>query len=157
MTIFLDRDGTVIVDKNYLKDPDEVELIPGVGEALRKLVEWGHKLVIVTNQSGIARGFFQVADMNAVQARLEELLAEYGVAFDGVYHCPHAPEDGCDCRKPKIGMALSAQRDLGLDLSDACMVGDMDTDMEFGRTFGAKLCVRSVDELLRAFDTGRIQ
>lgn len=129
--VFLDRDGTLIVERDYLADPAGVELIPGTAGALRTLRRAGYALVLVTNQSGLARGFFGVAEFEAVQARLDGLLAAEGVVLDGAYHCPHHPDYGpaCDCRKPALGLFRRAARELDLDLAASVYVGDRLSDV----------------------------
>lgn len=124
--VFLDRDGTVVVERHYLRDPDAVELVPGAAGALRRLREAGYALVVVTNQSGIARGLYTEAEFRAVQDRIDALLAREGVRFDGVYHCPHHPDftGRCECRKPGTGLHRRAARELGLDLARSVFVGD---------------------------------
>ncbi len=135
---FLDRDGTLIVEKEYLADPAGVELIPRAAEALRTLAAAGYRLVVVTNQSGIARGYYTEADFLAVQRRVEERFAEAGVRFNGVYFCPHHPEitGPCDCRKPGLGMYRRAARELGLDPARSIYVGDRVTDVIPARELG---------------------
>jgi D,D-heptose 1,7-bisphosphate phosphatase len=135
--IFLDRDGTIIYDKHYLSDPALVELLPGVADDLRLLKEEGFLLVLVSNQSGVARGRFSADDLKNVHFRLEFLLKEEGVVLAGAYHCVHAPNDNCTCRKPEIGMALMAEKDLEIDLRESYMVGDKPSDIQFGKNFGA--------------------
>jgi D-glycero-D-manno-heptose 1,7-bisphosphate phosphatase len=134
--LFLDRDGTLIRDVGYPKDPNDVELLPGCADALRLAMEQGFKLVIVSNQSGVARGYFDEATARRVQARVEELFAAEGVRFDGVYFCFHAPSDACACRKPAPGMLLQAARDLDLDLGRSIMIGDKPSDVEAGESAG---------------------
>lgn len=128
---FLDRDGTIIEERHYLADPDGVHLVPGAAEAMRVLAQAGYALVVVTNQSGIARGLYTAADFAAVQARLEEILAGVGVRFDAVRHCPHHPDvtGPCDCRKPGTGMYRSAAAELGLDLASSVYAGDRVKDV----------------------------
>lgn len=135
---FLDRDGTVIVERHYLSDPDQVELVPGAAAAMRALRDAGYALVIVTNQSGIARGLYTEAAFRAVQDRLESILAAEGVALDGVYHCPHHPDFSgpCECRKPGLGMYRRAARELGLDLARSVYVGDRIKDVVPARILG---------------------
>ena len=145
--IFLDRDDTMIIDKGYLSDPDALEFIPGVLPALHKLQSSGFLLIMVSNQSGIARGYFNDSDYNAVQARLDELLKSNGIIFTAYYHCPHSPDDNCKCRKPKPFFALKAANEFGIDLSESYMVGDKDSDIEFGKNFGAKGSFKSISEL----------
>lgn len=134
----IDRDGTIIVEKNYLSDPAGVELLPGAAAGLRRLAEAGWKLIVVSNQAGVGRGYFTEADVEKVNARMAELLAAEGVKLDGLYYCPHAPADNCSCRKPLPGMALRASRERGFDPKDAVMIGDKPCDVEFGRAVGAK-------------------
>jgi D-glycero-D-manno-heptose 1,7-bisphosphate phosphatase len=133
----LDRDGTLIKEKHYLADPAQVELILGVGEGLRRLSEMGVGLFVVTNQSGIGRGFYTADQMNLVHERMFELLALDGVRLDGIYHCPHHPEDGCGCRKPATGLVKSAERDFGFSARDGIVVGDKACDIELGKQLGA--------------------
>lgn len=124
--VFLDRDGTIIVEREYLADADAVHLVPGTVEALRALRHAGLALVVTTNQSGIARGYYGEEQYRAVAARLEDTLAEQGVRLDATYYCPHHPDytGPCECRKPATGMFRQAARDLGLDLSRSFYVGD---------------------------------
>ena len=102
--IILDRDGTLIEEKNYLHDPDQVSLLPGVIEGLKKLASAGYKFIVLTNQSGIGRGYFKESDMFAVNERLSFILSSEGIEITKFYYCPHKPEEGCRCRKPKPGM-----------------------------------------------------
>ena len=136
--LLIDRDGTLIVDRHYLSRPEQVELIPGAGEALRTLADAGWGIAVVTNQSGIARGRFSEEDMHAVHQRIEELLASHGVRIDGFWFCPHGPDDACDCRKPRPGLALQAAGALGFDPASAVVVGDKAIDVELGRAIGAR-------------------
>lgn len=135
---FLDRDGTVIVDRGYLADPAGVELLPGAAQALCRLAEAGYLLVMVTNQSGIGRGIFGESDYASVQRRVEAALAAEGVAVAGSYHCPHGPDDGCHCRKPRAGLLERAARELGIALDRSVMVGDKESDVEAGRRAGCR-------------------
>ena len=116
--IILDRDGTLIKEKDYLHDPDGAELTEGAAEGLRMLSKLGYRFVVLTNQSGIGRGYFTEDEMNAVHLRVDEMLACAGVRVEGWFHCPHKPSDGCSCRKPAAGLAVEAQRKLGFDASD---------------------------------------
>lgn len=128
---FIDRDGTLIVERHYLADPEGVELIPGAGAALRALREAGYALIVVTNQSGIARGLIRPAEYEAVAARVAELLAAEGVELDGVYHCPHHPDHSgpCDCRKPGLGLYRRAAMEHRLDFGGSLFVGDRQSDV----------------------------
>jgi D,D-heptose 1,7-bisphosphate phosphatase len=128
---FLDRDGTVVRDAHYLADPDRVELIPGAASAIRRLGDAGLAVVLVTNQSGIARGLYGEDAYHAVAQRLDELLRAQGADVDGTYYCPHHPDHSgpCDCRKPATGLYRRAAREHGLDLPASYYVGDKLTDV----------------------------
>lgn len=125
----IDRDGTIIVDKVYLRDPDGIEFTPGAIEGLRLLRDAGFALVLITNQSGIARGYFDLATLERIHDRLKSMLAAEGLELEAIYFCPHGPDDGCDCRKPKPGMIRRAMRDLGFGPTEAVVIGDSDADM----------------------------
>ena len=133
--LFLDRDGTLIVDTGYPRNPALVEPLPGAIDALRDL-QRSYALVIISNQSGIARGKITPAEAAAVHARVVELFTAAGVTFAGSYYCPHGPDDGCRCRKPAPGMLLDAARELDLDLAASVMIGDKPSDVEAGQAAG---------------------
>lgn len=135
---FLDRDGTVIVERDYLKDPGLVALERGAAAGLRRFQAAGIALVVVTNQSGIGRGRLTEADYALVTARMIELLAAAGVRLHGIYHCPHAPEAGCDCRKPARGLVDRAARDLAILPERGVVIGDKASDMALATTIGAR-------------------
>jgi D-glycero-D-manno-heptose 1,7-bisphosphate phosphatase len=141
--VFLDRDGTLVVERYYLADPDQVELVPGAAAALRALAAAGYALVVVTNQSGIARGLYGEAEFRAVQRRIEELLRREGIELDGVYHCPHHPDytGPCECRKPAPGLYRRAARELGLDLCRSVCVGDRLKDVLPARELGCRAAI----------------
>ena len=143
--VFLDRDGTINHERNYLHKIDDFELIPGIPEALQKLQNAGFLLVVVTNQSGVARGYFSLQDVKVLNDYMCLKLAEYGVKFDGIYICPHHPTAGigeylldCNCRKGKPGMLQQAARDLAIDLKRSYMVGDKVSDAEAGNAAGCR-------------------
>jgi D-glycero-D-manno-heptose 1,7-bisphosphate phosphatase len=135
---FLDRDGTLIEDLEYLRDPALVRLLPGVGPALHTLNDAGVLAVVATNQSGIARGRLTEAEYRATRRRLDELLASEGAWLDGHYHCAHLPEitGPCDCRKPGPGLYRDAARDLDIDLASSWWIGDRLRDLTPARSFG---------------------
>lgn len=140
---FLDRDGVVNRDIGYLHRWEDFEFLPGVLDAMRHLHDAGYALVIVTNQSGIARGYYTEADYQALTAKLREALAAAGCPAAGIYHCPHHPSGkiaalaiDCGCRKPQPGMLLQAARELGLSLADSFIVGDKLADAQAGRAAG---------------------
>ena len=140
---FLDRDGVINRDLGFVGAWREFEFMPGVHGALRDLQRLGYELVIVTNQSGIARGYFDEAAYQTLTGRMLEALAAAGVTVRGVYHCPHHP-DGivpglavrCDCRKPQPGLLLRAAREHGLDLGSSLLIGDRSSDLEAARRAG---------------------
>ena len=138
VAVFLDRDGTLIEEKHYLHDPAEVELLPGVATGLRRLRELGCLLVLVSNQSGVGRGYFDRGDVERVHGRLIELLASRGAALDAFYVCPHAPDEHCDCRKPLPGLVERACREIGLDAGRSFVIGDKPCDVELARAAGAE-------------------
>jgi len=134
--LFVDRDGTLNPDLHYLREADRVELYRGVGEALSLAHDHGYRIVCVTNQSGIERGFYTSADVDAIHARLNALLAPYRAHIDAFYYCPHAPETGCDCRKPGVALFERAAQDHDLDLATSAIVGDRALDVQAGDRLG---------------------
>ena len=143
--VFLDRDGTLNEDPGFISKPDELILFPGVVEAVRSLRKSGYLVVVVTNQSGIARGYFTEGDLKAVHRKLREEIVAGGGRIDGIYHCPHHPVAGegaltrsCSCRKPAPGMIYEASKDLKIDLERSFMVGDKLEDLEAGRCVGCR-------------------
>ncbi len=149
--VFLDRDGTVNAEVGYLSDLNQLKLIPGVGEAVRRLNAAGLKVVLVTNQSGIARGYFTESFVRETHALLEQMLQKKGARLDGIYYCPHHPRAGnshyttaCDCRKPGTGLIDRAALDLAIDVKKSFVVGDKWSDVELGQRAGARsILVRS--------------
>lgn len=143
--VFLDRDGTLIRDVGYLRRIDEIEILPKVPEALRLLREAGFKLVLVTNQSAIARGWLSEDELAAIHGALAAALECNGARLDAIYYCPHHPTEGngryrtdCTCRKPDRGMIDRAAAELGIDSSVSYVVGDQKTDIDLARRIGAK-------------------
>ena len=141
--VFLDRDGTLTEPRHYPTHPDDLVLQPAIGTPLLALQRAGFALVLVTNQSGVARGFFTVNALDAMHERVGALLAPHGVRLDGIYACPHHPDGtvtgycrACPCRKPSPGMLHQAARDLDLDLTRSWMVGDSPCDIAAGRAAG---------------------
>ncbi len=136
--ICLDRDGTINVEVCYLSNPDDVEIYPEVIPALRKLEAAGYGVFVVTNQSGIGRGYYETADMQAVNQRIADLLAEEGIEVAQFYFCPHTNADDCSCRKPKTELLERAAAELGFGLKDIIVVGDKLIDVEFGQNAGGR-------------------
>jgi D-glycero-D-manno-heptose 1,7-bisphosphate phosphatase len=136
--VFFDRDGTIIYDLGYLREPEKIKLLPGVGEALFELQQRGFCLVLVSNQSGVGRGMFSQKDVERVHGTVVALLERCGVFLDGAYYCFHAPWEECGCRKPSPGLILQAARELTIDLAYSFMVGDKPSDIEAGRRAGCR-------------------
>lgn len=135
--VLLDRDGTIIVEKHYLSDPDGVELIEGAAAGLRKLADLGLGLVVVTNQSAIGRGLLDADRLDQIHHRMIDQLSEHGVRLEGIYFCPHHPDDGCGCRKPRTGLVDQATEHLRFDPARSFVVGDASRDIALGRALGA--------------------
>jgi D-glycero-D-manno-heptose 1,7-bisphosphate phosphatase len=143
--VFLDRDGTVNEEVGYLRDLADLRLIAGAGAAIRLLNEAGLKVVLVTNQSGVARGYFPESLVREAQERLDQMLQQEGARIDALYYCPHHPTAGnssytvaCDCRKPSTGLIDRAARDLDIDVKRSYVVGDKWSDVELGQRAGAR-------------------
>lgn len=143
--VFLDRDGTINVEKEYLHRPEEFEFIPGVPEAIRLLRTAGFRVIVVTNQSGVARGYYDEQAVEVLHRHLDGELARYDTGVDAYYFCPHHPVEGigpyrtvCDCRKPLPGMLVQAASDFGLDLATSYIVGDKLADVEAGLAAGCR-------------------
>lgn len=141
--VFLDRDGTINEEITYLSRPDQLRLLDGAAEAIRLLNQAAFKVVIVTNQAGVARGYFSEETVREIHWALENMLGENGAHVDAIYYCPHHPSAGlgvykadCQCRKPKPGMLEKASAELGLDLCQAFVVGDKISDLQAGRAVG---------------------
>jgi D-glycero-D-manno-heptose 1,7-bisphosphate phosphatase len=143
--LFLDRDGTLMIDTGYTRDPALVQLIEGAPAVLRLARSLGYELILVSNQSGVGRGIISRVEFAAVQARLEELLGEQGIRLDAVYVCFHTPEDHCDCRKPASGLLRKASSARGIDLGASLMIGDRESDAAAGRAAGCKTIVLGQD------------
>ena len=136
--VFLDRDGTIGPDVNYCSRPEDFELFPDSGEAIRLLNENGFKVVVITNQSGIARGYFSEDTLDRIHHRMKCLLDDAGAKIDAIYYCPHHPAENCDCRKPKTRMFRQAAEELDIDLSHSYVIGDTETDIIAGKTLMCK-------------------
>ncbi len=155
--IFLDRDGTINKEVNFLTNIDDLELLPGAAEAIKKINQKGLLAIVITNQPVIARGEVTLPQLNEIHAKLETLLGREGAYIDGLYFCPHHPDKGfegerpeykrdCDCRKPKAGLVLQAAKDFNIDLSSSYIIGDRDKDVECGKAAGLRqslLCERN--------------
>lgn len=141
--VFLDRDGTLNEEVHYLHRTSDLKLLPGVAEALRTLKEAGYRLVVVTNQAGVARGYYSEEDVKVLHGYMNRMLEEQGAAIDGFYYCPHHPEHGtgvykreCRCRKPGTGMFEMAEKQFEVDRAHSFMIGDKLLDIEAGNAYG---------------------
>jgi len=142
--IFLDRDGVIVEDTGYISSPEELVLFPDVLPVLKQL-QHSFRLIVVTNQSGVARGYFTEEDLFAINERVIQMLAGYGIGLDAIYYCPHHPEEGigeyrveCECRKPKPGLLRLATEEFGIELDKSFLIGDKDIDIQAGRAIGIK-------------------
>jgi D-glycero-D-manno-heptose 1,7-bisphosphate phosphatase len=136
--VFIDRDGTINIDTNYVNHPGQLELIPGAAEGIALLNKKGLKTVVASNQSGVARGYLDLKTLGQIHRKLRLMLKKQGAGLDAIYYCPYHPDQNHPCRKPDTGMALKAAKDLGIDPACSYMVGDSRSDMEFARNIGAK-------------------
>lgn len=143
--VFIDRDGTINEDVGYLDSPDGLRLLSGSAEAIKKLNRHGFKVIVVSNQSGVARGYFPESTVQEIHVRLKDLLAQEGACLDGIYYCPHHPEIGegdyrqsCNCRKPATGMLETAAREHDINLAASFVIGDKISDVSLAHNAGAK-------------------
>jgi histidinol-phosphate phosphatase family protein len=136
--VFLDRDGTVIYDKNYLSSPSQVKLYSFSAQSINKLHKAGFKVIIITNQSGVAREKFTLKDLDLIHKKFLTLLKQQGAQIDALYFCPHIDEDKCKCRKPKTGMVLEAAKKFNISLKDSFVIGDSIRDYLTGHNMGGK-------------------
>ncbi|MFX1303244.1 MAG: D-glycero-beta-D-manno-heptose 1,7-bisphosphate 7-phosphatase [Promethearchaeota archaeon] len=138
--IFLDRDGVINKEVNYLSKPNDFEFIEGSIDALKILKQKGYLIIVITNQAGIAKGFFTEETLESIHSKMTRILKQNNIELDGIYYCPHHPEftGPCDCRKPKPGMILKAQLKYNIDLNNSYMVGDTLNDIETGKSARCK-------------------
>lgn len=135
---FLDRDGVINEEIGYIGNPEQLKVFPFAPLAIRLLNEKGIKAIVITNQSGIGRGYFDREILDKIHQKLRKEMAKQGAFLDAIYYCPHHPDQNCDCRKPKIGLFLEAAGDFDLDLLQSYAIGDKKTDLEAGREAGTK-------------------
>ena len=134
--VFIDRDGVLIHDMHYLSDHRKIVFFKRSFEAIRMLKKAGFKIIVVTNQSGVGRGYFPLKTVTDIHRHMKQTLAKKSARIDGIYLCPHRPDQKCTCRKPKIGMMRKAQKDFKLDLKNSFMIGDKRSDVIAGYNFG---------------------
>ena len=149
--VFIDRDDTIARDVPYCDDPAKFEIYPFVPSAIARLNGAGYLVIVITNQSGINRGYFTEDTLSRIHARMTSDVEAGGGRIDDIFFCPHAPDERCKCRKPEIGMGLAAIEKYDIDPAQSYMIGDHDKDMEFGRRLGCKGCIK-VDETFNFAD-----
>jgi len=136
--VFLDRDGTIARDVHYCRRPEDFVLFPDAAKVIKLLNDKGFKVIIITNQSGIAHGYFNEETLGEIHNKMIEELGREGARVDGIYYCPHHPDDNCGCRKPKPALILQATRDFNIDLKHSFVVGDLQKDIELGKAVGSR-------------------
>ena len=136
--VFLDRDGTMAEDVSYCRRPEDFRLLPNTARAVKLLNEHGFKVIVVTNQSGVGRGYFTEEALAEIHEKMKRELARQGARVDAIYYCPHHPDDNCDCRKPKPGMMRQAVKDYHIDLERSFVMGDMLSDIAMGKATGCR-------------------
>jgi len=136
--VFLDRDGTMAVDVAYCRRPEDFELFPTTAKAIRLLNEHGYKVIVITNQSGVARGYFTEDTLDKIHRKMRKQLDKEGARIDSIYYCPHHPNDNCECRKPKPKMILQAVGEHDIDPKRSFMVGDKPHDIQLGQNTGCR-------------------
>jgi len=136
--VFLDRDGTIARDVQYCRRVEDFELLPFVPQAIRLLNQHGFKVVVITNQSGIGRGYFTEETLFSIHQFMRQELARYGAFLDAVFYCPHRPDDICRCRKPRPGLLIDAAKQFSINLSDSFIIGDHETDIIAGKAAGCR-------------------
>jgi len=137
--VFLDRDGVLTREReDYVKTSEELEVLPGIEAPLGEIHKRGFRIVIITNQSVVGRGLTTHHEMSKIHEKLRHELARFGCTIDGIYYCPHRPDEGCDCRKPEPGLILRASSELGIDTARSWMIGDKEMDLEAARRAGCR-------------------
>ena len=137
--LILDRDGVINHDSAaYIKSPDEWIPIPGSAEAIARANKLGYRVVVISNQSGLARGLFDIGQLNRIHTRMLDEIARFGGRVEAIFFCPHGPDDGCECRKPRPGLLVELRERLGVDLRSAILIGDRNTDMAAADAVGAR-------------------
>jgi len=143
--VFLDRDGTIAKDVHYCRRVEDFEILPHVPKAIRLLNQAGYKAVVITNQSGLARGYFSEATLSLIHRKMVTTLERAGAHIDAVYVCPHHPDEGCDCRKPSPTLVIRAAADIGIALDQSYMIGDDPKDVKAGRAAGCRTILLAAD------------
>jgi len=136
--VFVDRDGTINANLGYIDDPNDLKIYPSVAKGIKILKENGFKIIVITNQSGITRGYFSEEILEKVHQKMKNELSKKGASIDAIYYCPHHPNDGCNCRKPNTGLFQQAIRELNIDVKRSFIIGDRMLDVEAGYKIGCK-------------------
>lgn len=144
--VFIDRDGTMARDVSYCCRPEDFDLFPATAKAIKLLSEHGFKVIVITNQSGVARGYFSEETLAEIHRKMETELAKEGIRVDGIYYCPHHPDDNCQCRKPKPGLVLQAAEDHDIDLERSFVIGDMPLDVAMGKAVHCRTVLIAITE-----------
>ena len=135
--VILDRDGTIVIDRGYLSEPDGLEFLPGAAAGLRDMHQRGYRLLVITNQSGVGRGLIPLQSLLAMNERLMRMMQQIDAPLERIYFCPHRPDEYCECRKPQLKLLTAAATELGFEPKRAVVIGDRSSDVEFGRRAGA--------------------
>ena len=150
-SVFIDRDGTINVNVEYLDNPDDLMIYPDVGKGIKQLQDHGFKIIVITNQSGIARGYYTKETLQSIHKRLLKELAKEGASIDDIFYCPHHPDDGCDCRKPNTGLFEQAIKKHDINVKQSYVIGDRMIDVEAGHCLGLKtVLIPENEELVEA-------
>ncbi len=144
--VFVDRDNTINRDVPYCSRTEDFELLPKVPEGIKLLNQNGFKIVVITNQSGIARGYFTEKTLESIHHEMRRQLVEDGASIDAIYYCPHHPDDDCDCRKPKAAMLWQAVQEMGLDIGTSFVIGDSYKDIQMGKSAGCRTILVAKDD-----------
>ncbi len=136
--VFIDRDGTIAKNINYCSRPEDFELLPHTAKAISLLNQHGFKVIVITNQSGVARGYFTEEMLAKIHEKMEDELAKEGAWVDAIYYCPHHPDDNCQCRKPEPKLALQAAKEHDIEFLSSFVVGDLQMDIDLGKAVGCR-------------------
>ena len=136
--VFLDRDGTIAKDVHYCHRVEDFKILPTVPDAIKLLNDNGFKIIVITNQSGVARGYFTEETLAQIHQKMKDELGKYGARVDAIYYCPHHPDENCECRKPKTALFHRAVKEHNIDLGNSYMIGDMQMDIDAGNAMGCK-------------------
>ena len=146
--VFIDRDGTINVNYGYINNPNDFKMYPSVAKGIKLLKKNGFKIIIITNQSGISRGYFSEKSLEEIHEKMKKELSKEDAKVDAIYYCPHHPDEKCNCRKPKPGMLETAIKDFDIDIENSYIIGDRMLDVEAGRAVGCKTVLVPEDKVI---------